>query len=531
MAIPVVKGDIVTRVTVDDKQYGPAITNATNQLKKFDREGQKVKGNLRIIRGGFGQLGHQVQDVAVQLQTGTDAFIVFGQQGSQIASLMGPGGAIVGAFLAVGAAVATTLFKFNQFGDALKDLDAEGLELAKNFNQLSDLDKKIAVGAVSEQAKTLANEIVDLDKQVTKFRKKVDDAEQAKAAHSDSQLIIVKDLPETERKLQKFINLREKAGEKLQDLLNSINPEHIQAEKVAEDFQKLSDTLDEQINTFGKTNEQIIRQSEVFKSLEADEKKVIEAKLQNIELLKKQAEESKKLAKQQIEQQKEMEKAQQQERQRRAQEFKQHLAEQEQLFEKNQQQVKNILGNVTDGFADAITGAENFQDAIKAMAKSVIDDLIRMAIQKTITDQIFGAITSAFPALFGTSTGGFNTVRSGSGSTQIPLGIPQYTEGPAPRIQTGYTNRANGGPVMGGSSYMVGERGPELFVPRQSGTIVPNGIGGVTINQSINISTGVQNTVRAEIANLMPQIQTATKNAVIDARNRGGSFSSQLVGA
>jgi phage-related minor tail protein len=84
---------------------------------------------------------------------------------------------------------------------------------------------------------------------------------------------------------------------------------------------------------------------------------------------------------------------------------------------------------------------------------------------------------------------------------------------------------------MGGSSYMVGERGPELFVPRQSGTIVPNGIGGVTINQSINISTGVQNTVRAEIANLMPQIQTATKNAVIDARNRGGSFSSQLVGA
>lgn len=523
MATAVVKGHVVTEVTADTKQYGPAIANATNHLKKFDREGQKVKGNLRIIRGGFGQLGHQIQDVAVQLQTGTDAFIVFGQQGSQIASLLGPRGAIVGAFLAVGAAVATTLFKFNQFGDALKDLDAEGLELAKNFNQLSDLDKKIAVGAVSEQAKTLANEIVDLDKQVTKFRKKVDDAEQAKAAHSDSQLIIVKDLPETEAKLQKFINLREKAGEKLQDLLNSINPEHIQAEKVAEDFQKLSDSLDEQKNAFGKTTEEIIRQSEAFKALTSEQKEVIEGKLEDIELLKKQSEEAKELAKQQQKQQRDMEKAQQEERQRRAQEFKQHLKEQEQVFEKNQQQVQNILGNVTDGFADAITGAENFQDAIKAMAKSVIDDLIRMAIQKTITDQIFGAITSAFPALFGTSTGGFNTVRSGETSTTIPLGIPEYTQGPAPR--------ANGGPVMGGSSYMVGERGPELFVPRQSGTIVPNGIGGVTINQSINISTGVQNTVRAEIANLMPQIQTATKNAVIDARNRGGSFSSQLVGA
>ena len=66
-----------------------------------------LNGQLRLIRGGFGQMGHQVQDVAVQLQGGTDAMIVFGQQGGQIASLFGPGGAIVGAFLAVGAAAFT----------------------------------------------------------------------------------------------------------------------------------------------------------------------------------------------------------------------------------------------------------------------------------------------------------------------------------------------------------------------------------------------------------------------------------------
>ena len=35
-------------------------------------------------------------------------------------------------------------------------------------------------------------------------------------------------------------------------------------------------------------------------------------------------------------------------------------------------------------------------------------------------------------------------------------------------------DRAMGGPVMGGEMYMVGERGPEMFVPNQSGTIVPN---------------------------------------------------------
>jgi hypothetical protein len=36
----------------------------------------------------------------------------------------------------------------------------------------------------------------------------------------------------------------------------------------------------------------------------------------------------------------------------------------------------------------------------------------------------------------------------------------------------GGVNSANGGPVSSGQTYMVGERGPELFVPGRSGTIV-----------------------------------------------------------
>jgi hypothetical protein len=48
------------------------------------------------------------------------------------------------------------------------------------------------------------------------------------------------------------------------------------------------------------------------------------------------------------------------------------------------------------------------------------------------------------------------------------------------------SHRAAGGPVMAGSPYVVGERGPELFVPGQSGSIVPNnrtgGAAGVTVH-------------------------------------------------
>lgn len=52
--------------------------------------------------------------------------------------------------------------------------------------------------------------------------------------------------------------------------------------------------------------------------------------------------------------------------------------------------------------------------------------------------------------------------------------------------------RAMGGPVVGGTPYVVGERGPELFVPRGSGSIVPNHAMGGT---SIQIGTVVVNGV------------------------------------
>jgi uncharacterized phage protein gp47/JayE len=50
------------------------------------------------------------------------------------------------------------------------------------------------------------------------------------------------------------------------------------------------------------------------------------------------------------------------------------------------------------------------------------------------------------------------------------------------------------------------------------------GGGGVVVNQTINVTTGVQQTVRAEIKSLMPQIADNAKAAVLDAKRRGGSY-------
>ncbi len=50
-----------------------------------------------------------------------------------------------------------------------------------------------------------------------------------------------------------------------------------------------------------------------------------------------------------------------------------------------------------------------------------------------------------------------------------------------------FFRRANGGPVSSGRSYMVGERGPEMFVPNTSGRIVPNSDMGSSTNVVVNV--------------------------------------------
>jgi hypothetical protein len=100
-----------------------------------------------------------------------------------------------------------------------------------------------------------------------------------------------------------------------------------------------------------------------------------------------------------------------------------------------------------------------------------------------------------------------------------------------------YSQRSSydGGGFTGGGARAGGMDGkggfPAMLHPNE--TVIDHTKGqsqGVVINQTINVTTGVQSTVRAEITNLLPQIQEASKQAVLNAKRRGGSFASQLVG-
>lgn len=80
--------------------------------------------------------------------------------------------------------------------------------------------------------------------------------------------------------------------------------------------------------------------------------------------------------------------------------------------------------------------------------------------------------------------------------------------------------RASGGPVAGGTTYLVGEKGPELFTPGSSGNIIPNnrlGGGGGTINITVNGAIDAEGTAR-QIVDILNR-----------ATARGGSGSGALV--
>ncbi|HRO60312.1 MAG TPA: tape measure protein [Burkholderiaceae bacterium] len=83
--------------------------------------------------------------------------------------------------------------------------------------------------------------------------------------------------------------------------------------------------------------------------------------------------------------------------------------------------------------------------------------------------------------------------------------------------------RAAGGPVSGGTSYLVGEKGPELFVPRQSGSIVPNdtlrgGSPNIVINSTVNPAPGV---TMAQFQVALDASNQALKAELLDGLRRG----------
>jgi len=130
---------------------------------------------------------------------------------------------------------------------------------------------------------------------------------------------------------------------------------------------------------------------------------------------------------------------------------------------------KAIGMSVSNAFKGMLTGATSFKDAMGGIISAVIDELFRLFV----VQQIVGMVSGAIGGLTGTPAPSGGAFGSSTGN---------YLPGIA---------RARGGSVAKNSPYMVGEQGPELFIPGGSGTIIPNrnlsnGSGGSPINISVD---------------------------------------------
>ena len=176
----------------------------------------------------------------------------------------------------------------------------------------------------------------------------------------------------------------------------------------------------------------------------------------------------------------------------------QNQAAQQQLAQA--EQLKSVYSDIgmtiKSGVVDAIQGAVDGTKSLGEVAANVLSNIANKILDVAINMALFGAMS-------GTGTGGGLL-----GGLFKPPG------------------RALGGPVAGGSTYMVGERGPELFTPSRSGSIIPNDAlgGGGSTSVVVNVDASGSNVQgdQAQGRQLGVAISAAVQAELVKQQRPGG---------
>jgi len=173
--------------------------------------------------------------------------------------------------------------------------------------------------------------------------------------------------------------------------------------------------------------------------------------------------------------------------------------------------VADIRGQLEGPLASGATSAgKAIETALSRAARSGslgFDDLRKVALA-SLADIAASAIKTNLGSLLGGAGSGGIVGALGSAASSLFGGAP---------------GRATGGPVTGGRAYMVGERGPELFVPTAAGRIQPSGGAGANGGRgAVNVTVNV-----AAASGAAPEFMARTgaqvARAVRSALDRAGS--------
>ncbi len=175
--------------------------------------------------------------------------------------------------------------------------------------------------------------------------------------------------------------------------------------------------------------------------------------------------------------------------------------------------VRDFITNAFEASGDALveflsTGKLNFKEFVRSILADMLRMWVRYMIMKPLMDMLMG----------GFSLGGGGSVSAGG-----PSGF-----GFGGGIGGGLPGMAIGGSIAGGRTHLVGENGPELFTPAQSGRITPNhalaGGGPVSVVVNVNSDTGQTSTSGdgGDAARLGKMIGAKVREVIVQEKRVGG---------
>lgn len=488
-------------------------------VKKTGDAMKNLRGPTSALKTTSGQLAVQLQDVAVQAQMGTDYLRIFAQQGPQIASVFGPQGAVVGAVLAIGAAIGTVFVSNMKEAEIQVQKTSDVLKsLRGNFDELTGAQQGVVRTGTQAEIKQLnaalqeQNNIIESQRAILRSPINLgqDEIRQAESAMQDAQI--------------------QAAGltVRIADLENALNP----ARNAARSF---VERLQDQYVALGKTQFELLRykastldltfaEKELVRiyidSLEAEEKRIQshkDAKKAIEERIKAMAEFRKMVADEQkvID---ERRKKEGEEFRERGREFRESVEEETKIIEERKKKdeeldkFKRDLAWKRKEYEDKLAEEQRRKDLERTqiyagMALSIENKLLKgkteaqkaafriganlLDMEKreraaTIVSTSYEAAMKAYAALAGIPIVG-PALGAGAAATILAAGVSYAAQSLA--------GRAAGGQVRAGESYVVGERGPEVLTMGSNGKIIPNdklGSGqGQTVNKTANVTFNI----------------------------------------
>ncbi len=177
---------------------------------------------------------------------------------------------------------------------------------------------------------------------------------------------------------------------------------------------------------------------------------------------------------------------------------------------------------LNDWMTDAVMGADNLAKAFSNMAKSIIADLVRIMIQQQLIKPLANALGGGLGSLFGGGAAGVQSLL-GPGNLDLGNALPAFQSSVGQLAYGG--GKASGGRVSAGSWYMVGENGPEPFIPDGNGTIMPNrALKGAPMNLrvalDVNETPNLRITMREEANNASTAVSLDSTRRQAKAQRR-----------